>query len=112
MARKFEDFEVDGNFDINIGHRHDIETVGGLTRVEQDLQILLSLAYIKLIGELDKSEIRSALITEANRVLNEREELNAVQDILINFDTDSATTAEVTILYSFRNDTNIVIGND
>lgn len=93
------DIGLNENFDIELDQRNDLPLVEGRDAFEQRLAMQLTAGFDKHVGSTNRDNLLSILRLEAERVVDNTEEITEAIQINIGYSDTEPNTVEVEAFY-------------
>lgn len=93
------DLALDEDGDIYLNHRGDLATVDGQEGLEQAVLINLLVRYNQIIEDHSRDTVLTIIELEAERVVDELDDINSVAGIGASFDDENPEKLLVEIVY-------------
>jgi len=94
-----EDYELNSEWDIFIGHRGDLSFVSGRDAFEQEISIRLQENVVDLIGRFETTTVLNKAKLYVKRVAREMDEIDRIADIDARKSEDDDSRIVVEVIY-------------
>lgn len=98
------DIGLDDNNDLSLDHRNDIPVVTGREAFEQALRLRVTDYFYNIVGNGSPQVIESLIRVQAQRVANDMESVDFLQQVFIEESPDRPNTMDVSVVYSTGED--------